>query len=34
MKDKRIRHLQAEIAGVTEHNARCFVITVHGRSAC
>jgi PIN like domain len=27
MKDKRIRHRQAEITAVTEHNARCFVIT-------
>ena len=27
MKDKRIRHRQAEIAAVAEHGARCFVIT-------
>jgi hypothetical protein len=27
MKDKRIRHRQAEITAVTEHKARCFVIT-------
>jgi hypothetical protein len=27
MKDKRIRHRQSEIAAVTEHKARCFVIT-------
>ena len=27
MKDKRIRHRQAEIAAVAEHKARCFVIT-------
>lgn len=27
MKDKRIRHRQAEITAVTEHRARCFVIT-------
>ena len=27
MKDKRIRHRQAEIAAVVEHKARCFVIT-------
>jgi PIN like domain len=27
MKDKRIRHRQAEIAAVTDHRARCFVIT-------
>jgi hypothetical protein len=27
MKDKRIRHRQAEIAAVTDHGARCFVIT-------
>lgn len=26
MKDKRIRHRQAEIAAVIEHRARCFVI--------
>ena len=26
MKDKRIRYRQAEIAAVTEHRARCFVI--------
>jgi hypothetical protein len=27
MKDKRIRYRQAEITAVTEHKARCFVIT-------
>lgn len=27
MKDKRIRHRQAEINAVVEHKARCFVIT-------
>lgn len=27
MKDKRIRHRSAEITAVTEHKARCFVIT-------
>jgi hypothetical protein len=27
MKDKRIRHRQAEITAVAEHKARCFVIT-------
>ena len=27
MKDKRIRHRQAEITAVIEHKARCFVIT-------
>ena len=27
MKDKRIRHRQAEITAVTDHKARCFVIT-------
>jgi len=27
MKDKRIRHRQAEINAVAEHKARCFVIT-------
>jgi hypothetical protein len=27
MKDKRIRHRQAEITAVIEHMARCFVIT-------
>lgn len=27
MKDKRIRHRQAEISAVIEHGARCFVIT-------
>jgi len=27
MKDKRIRHRQAEITAVTERKARCFVIT-------
>ena len=27
MKDKRIRHRQAEITTVIEHKARCFVIT-------
>jgi hypothetical protein len=27
MKDKRIRHRQAEITAVTHHKARCFVIT-------
>lgn len=27
MKDKRIRHRQAEITAVTEHKARCFVVT-------
>jgi hypothetical protein len=27
MKDKRIRHRQAEITAVTEHKVRCFVIT-------
>ena len=27
MKDKRIRHRQAEITAVTQHRARCFVIT-------
>jgi hypothetical protein len=27
MKDKRIRHRQAEIIAVTQHRARCFVIT-------
>ena len=27
MKDKRIRHRQAEIAAVVGHKARCFVIT-------
>jgi hypothetical protein len=27
MKDKRIRHRHAEITAVTEHKARCFVIT-------
>jgi hypothetical protein len=26
MKDKRIRYRPAEIAAVTEHGARCFVI--------
>jgi len=26
MKDKRIRHRQAEIQAVIEHKARCFVI--------
>jgi hypothetical protein len=30
MKDKRIRHRPAEIAAVTEHKARCFVITRGG----
>ena len=30
MKDKRIRHRQAEITAVTEHKARCFVITRGG----
>ena len=27
MKDKRIRHRQAELTAVTDHKARCFVIT-------
>jgi hypothetical protein len=27
MKDKRIRHRQAEITAVADHRARCFVIT-------
>jgi hypothetical protein len=27
MKDKRIRHRQAEVEAVVEHQARCFVIT-------
>lgn len=27
MKDKRIRYRQGEITAVTEHRARCFVIT-------
>jgi len=27
MRDKRIRYLEVEIAAVTEHKARCFVIT-------
>ena len=27
MKDKRIRHRQAEITAVAEHKAHCFVIT-------
>ena len=27
MKDERIRHRQAEITAVTEHKARCFVVT-------
>jgi hypothetical protein len=27
MKDKRVRHRQAEITAVIEHKARCFVIT-------
>ena len=27
MKDKRIRHRQAEITAVIDHKARCFVIT-------
>jgi hypothetical protein len=27
MKDKRIRHRQAEITMVSEHKARCFVIS-------
>lgn len=31
MKDKRIRHRRAEIEAVTQHKARCFVIT-RGRS--
>jgi PIN like domain len=26
MKDKRIRHRQAEIDAITEHGARCFVV--------
>lgn len=30
MKDKRIRHRQAEIEAVTEHKARCFVIANGG----
>lgn len=30
MKDKRIRHRQAEITAVTEHRARCFVIARGG----
>jgi hypothetical protein len=30
MKDKRIRHRQAEIAAVIAHKARCFVITRGG----
>ena len=30
MKDKRIRHRQAEIEAVIEHKARCFVIANGG----
>jgi hypothetical protein len=30
MKDKRIRHRQAEIQAVAEHKARCFVIANGG----
>ncbi|WP_067825569.1 hypothetical protein [Actinomadura kijaniata] len=33
MKDKKIRHRQAEIGAVVEHQARCFVITRAGLKA-
>jgi uncharacterized protein with PIN domain len=33
MKDKKIRHRQAEIGAVVEHRARCFVITRAGLKA-